>query len=80
MTVDEMIATLSRMAVMPSWPDLDLITVRAVRDVLAQYGLERAIGWIDGYWYVDGNRKPTGNPTWRAIRAVLGDPVADVTS
>lgn len=60
----------------PACAGHDHIVVHAAA-LCAVIGIERALGWADGWWYNAGNSQDGNNATWRAIRACLGAPVPD---
>lgn len=59
--------------------DLHAASIRQAADFCASKGTAAAFGWVEGAWYMQGNKAFNDvdgfNATWRAIRAELGEPV-----
>lgn len=70
---------LATLAYSPHWcGEINQLTMQAVLRYAGEFGIAAARGWIDGWWYTNGNRESRSNATWRAARAALGSPLPDI--
>jgi len=52
------------------------VPVYCAEAMLASDDVQRAIGWVDGWWHVTGNTNPYANDLWRFIHSECGEGIA----